>query len=386
MYQYRLPEQDNSNDAILAALMCHEEDNSESIMMQIVNDARIAQKLNCMQYIDCKQENENQDAHQMKLSTSGAAILLVNRFLEQIQEVLLCYPEFVGRIAPVSIDDMIPIVERLKDTKNQMKDCYGDLLNDETMIDFTVDIGYHYTDARHIDQISIDGLLTRTEQQVMNDIQPTFRKDTLAFGDGIYTGNNPFAFTKYGEIGLIVARLKGRIVKRVRNEHSFEHTQPVEEDSYDTIYANAYRPTKKSHYWDQQVLSHSSQCIPIVQYDSFMIQRKFHTDNIISSSTDDNCNRGNCCIVDLHERLQNVIDEILNDGIPTRINIPLNVVSAITFESKSKSEYAVFRIDSILNESMELSATEFHIHSIRNNEESMGELSSTEFGTSDIDN
>jgi hypothetical protein len=289
---------------------------TENIRMQILADEQIAKSLiNLDDFVE-EEEKEVEDSRRMRMSISGTAILLVNRFIEQIQDVLLCYPEFIEQIGPVGVDGMVSIAERLIETKNRMTDTYFD--PDDVMIDLTVDIGYHYTDMKNLNRISMEGLLNRTEQQQYNDKLPSYRTNNAAFGDGIYTANNAFVFQKYGNIGLLVARLKGKIVEYDTFESSIVdlHEMP----NYDTISANKRSRSTISHYWEEQILSHSSQCIPIVQYDASIIQKKFDvTDENSNSSLDESCyNRGNCCIVDLHERLQQVIDELLNDGIPTK--------------------------------------------------------------------
>lgn len=65
-------------------------------------------------------------------------------------------------------------------------------------IDNNVDIGFHYTSAECIDKIKKYGLLTAQERTAHElGITP----HGANFGTGVYTGNNPFAFRQYGNVG-----------------------------------------------------------------------------------------------------------------------------------------------------------------------------------------
>jgi hypothetical protein len=61
--------------------------------------------------------------------------------------------------------------------------------------------GYHNTKPDAMSHITTKGLMTRSERGT--------HAAGLAFGDGIYTANNPFAFQHFGPVGLLVARLQG---------------------------------------------------------------------------------------------------------------------------------------------------------------------------------
>ena len=80
----------------------------------------------------------------------------------------------------------------------------------KAQVDSHVDIAYHYTRSQNLRRIRQDGLLTKADRDKMNIATSTHG---LAFGDGVYTGNNPFAFTSYGDCGLMIARLKGVTVR-----------------------------------------------------------------------------------------------------------------------------------------------------------------------------
>jgi hypothetical protein len=81
-----------------------------------------------------------------------------------------------------------------------------------------VDVGYHFTDMRGLDQIRTDGLLTQFERESNNIASRQFHG--ASFGDGVYTGNNPFAFCGYEDTGLLVVRLKGNMYCKKSNASS----------------------------------------------------------------------------------------------------------------------------------------------------------------------
>lgn len=65
-------------------------------------------------------------------------------------------------------------------------------------IDTHVDIGFHYTKSEFIGEIQKHGLLTVKERTARGLQIP---RNGATFGEGIYTGNNPFAFRHYGNVG-----------------------------------------------------------------------------------------------------------------------------------------------------------------------------------------
>jgi hypothetical protein len=61
-----------------------------------------------------------------------------------------------------------------------------------------VDLGYHYTQGGNIANIRSHGLLTSADRQT-NNVKAAPRG--AVFGDGIYTANNSFNFSNYGDTG-----------------------------------------------------------------------------------------------------------------------------------------------------------------------------------------
>eukprot|EP00957_Ditylum_brightwellii_P170722 12994710-Ditylum_brightwellii.AAC.1 len=104
-----------------------------------------------------------------------------------------------GEIAPVATDDMVYTCEKLLQCQETFRK-----LNLPTH----VSVAYHYTHQRSIDKIQQHGLLSKNER---NDIMIRENKfHGEAFGNGIYTANNPCAFKRFGEVGLLVATLLGK--------------------------------------------------------------------------------------------------------------------------------------------------------------------------------
>jgi len=72
---------------------------------------------------------------------------------------------------------------------------------------WTVDTGYHYTNAGNRNEIDRHGLLTPGDRK-QRSVQPVY-ENGQAYGPGIYLANSPYAHSSYGSTGLVCARLKG---------------------------------------------------------------------------------------------------------------------------------------------------------------------------------
>mmetsp|Transcript_13666 Transcript_13666/g.31764 ORF Transcript_13666/g.31764 Transcript_13666/m.31764 type:complete len:133 (-) Transcript_13666:341-739(-) len=68
-----------------------------------------------------------------------------------------------------------------------------------------VTLGYRFTDSVNMRSIRQHGLQTRAEQK--RNRTKSSRTGGATFGNGIYLGNNPDAFSGYGDVGLFVAIL-----------------------------------------------------------------------------------------------------------------------------------------------------------------------------------
>ena len=186
------------------------------------------------------------------------------------------------KVAPT--DDLVFCVARVLDLQAEFRSAGKDC---------TIDIGFHYTTAMNMLRIRQDGLLTKAERDTAN-IQAASLGAT--FGDGIYTGNNPFSYHAFcgGDQGLFVARLKGS----------------TEESSPDTVVG------RKGDTDEVCVLKQSSQCAVLVQ---------FHSDLVLT--TIDDC-IGNKMVHAYHCSLQAIVDDCFNDG--ATIEVPKVVPSEVT--------------------------------------------------------
>jgi deltex-like protein len=133
----------------------------------------------------------------------------------------------------------------------------------------------------------MNGLLTRSEREA-NQIHTRFNGDSL--GDGVYTGNNPFAFHKFkhSDVGILVARLRGQTGTR------------TDQDGVDTA-------VKRPGTFSETVVPGSScQCVALVSFSSALISQIKTT-------------RGSDLIHEYHCQLQEVVDEIFNGGKMTDV-------------------------------------------------------------------
>mmetsp|Transcript_782 Transcript_782/g.1276 ORF Transcript_782/g.1276 Transcript_782/m.1276 type:complete len:139 (+) Transcript_782:473-889(+) len=113
-----------------------------------------------------------------------------------------------------------------------------------------------------------------------------------AFGNGIYTANNPCAFRRYGEVGLLVATLLGK-VQRMFGRNDGADANTVIGNKRETIYRGSIP------YHDEIVLRQSSQCLPLMQYKSHLA----HDDLIWT----------------YHIELQKLVDNFFNGEAPTEL-------------------------------------------------------------------
>ena len=150
-----------------------------------------------------------------------------------------------------------------------------------------------------MEAIRTNGLLTKGERD-NRKIQSASIHGSV-FGDGLYTANNPTAFSNYGEVGLLVGRLQGHTVRvprsLPRNASIATNTiigdkllmaQPVDGEGW---------PTTDSYH--EVVLQSSAQCLPMVKYDRVLLQREPD---------------GRKCIQYFQQSLQAILDELFNIG------------------------------------------------------------------------
>lgn len=178
----------------------------------------------------------------------------------------------------LGIDDMMYTVELLMDTQANFS---FDMINK----DITVDIGYHYTRSENLERIKTNGLLTKADRDTQR-VASNFNGSV--WGDGIYTGNNPFAFSNFGDTGLLVARLKGAVSPARPGGIRFQGDTAI---------------VSKGTNVEMVILRQSKQCVPLL---------KFKKPSMPNGNT-------HISICEAHRRLQRVVDTYFNDGARTTL-------------------------------------------------------------------
>jgi hypothetical protein len=217
----------------------------------------------------------------------GRVYVFVERVIMALEEILVSsrgqkdsQSAETAQIRAVATDAMFDFAQRLLEKQEEFRKAGKPAV---------VDLGYHYTEKSNMENIRTGGLMTRTERK-KNNIK-TARKHGSFFGDGVYTGNNPIAFTQYGTAGLLVARLKGQSRWILHIESPIRGHRTI-----DTVVGNkGYGP-----FYDEVVLAESSQCLPIVEFPTSLITRSLR-------STDTNNP-----LVKIEMKMQQVVDELFN--------------------------------------------------------------------------
>lgn len=177
-----------------------------------------------------------------------------------------------------SFNQVFYLVERLAATQAEFKTSGKSAI---------VDIGYHYTTEINIPKIQERGLLTRDER---NSLSIKSKFNGAIHGNGIYLGNNPFAFCNgpFGQVGLLVARLRGVEAR------SYQHRHWEGEFDVDT-------KTNGDGFKQMVILRTSRQCVPLASFSSEMLDM------------DDDEAPGNARVYNLHLCLQSLLDKYFNE-------------------------------------------------------------------------
>mmetsp|Transcript_18956 Transcript_18956/g.32470 ORF Transcript_18956/g.32470 Transcript_18956/m.32470 type:complete len:476 (-) Transcript_18956:230-1657(-) len=243
--------------------------------------------------IQQREDREAESVAMMMISPAGCAWKLVEEILFLHDELMTLDGMTNLSLAPIATDDIVFLAERFIE-------CRMDFGTDGRPTDVTC--GYHYTNQNNLDAIRQDGLLSRPERVARNVGQQT---GGAYFGDGIYTGRNPQAFQNFGNVGLLVAILKG-------NERNVRNAEPPN-PAINTVIGNKVFPKTEGHgsgrnlddkktYNDEVVLRTSSQCLPLFSFS----MRRYTYDNGQNKDWDN--------IWTCHERLQGVLDRFFNEG------------------------------------------------------------------------
>ena len=239
------------------------------------NDRKYAQQLQLEEAKIRREVMQDIQQRAMLQTNFGKAVILIERIIELIENLKRTEPDMASaNFETIAKDEMVIFAERLLEKQDDFK---------AKGLPTTVDIGYHYTSNESINGIKKHGLLTKTDRKEKSiDV----RAHGLSFGDGIYTSNNPDSFTKYGNVGLIVARLQGAVV-RVPFHDSQRSTL-----GKNTVIGNKRSDWPKSDAFNEVVLKSSDQCLPLIRYNS----------------------RDKALIGKCSEHLKLVIDEIFNQN------------------------------------------------------------------------
>jgi hypothetical protein len=228
---------------------------------------------------------EDNDTEDMSSNFWGVAWDFVQAVLEE-HKLLLASESGEGaeaiQMETIGSDDMIFSVERLLEAKKLFKFALKPTF---------VDIGYHYTRSENLSHIKTNGLLTKAERCQRG---VTSNYNGSRYGDGIYTSSNPFAFTKYGDIGVMVARLRGfEAGAKKGSSPLLADTAVVDRDGHN----------------EMLILKRSCQCVPLLKFKRAPLTR------------DASVEESDRAIWDAHSRLQAIIDKHFHNGRPTAIKL-----------------------------------------------------------------
>jgi hypothetical protein len=192
-------------------------------------------------------------------------------------------------MTPMGIDEMMHSALRFLTLRNEFA-------NDKKPID--VDVGYHYTRPENLKSIVQNGLLSRRE---LNRCQ--VKPAGIAghsYGDGVYIAKDPISFAnRYGKLCIMTAR--GMWGNRISLPEPLRLGEIEEAMDMDT------RLVQTDAGQEFAVLKRSSQCLPIFSfrasltgYDAPLFCR---------------------IVLCYHEKVQAVLDEILQQTTPTELPI-----------------------------------------------------------------
>jgi nitroreductase len=185
-------------------------------------------------------------------------------------------------MTPMGIDEMMHSALRFLTLRNEFA-------KDEKPVD-DVDVGYHYTSPEHWNSIVQDGLWSSHER-------PDLARGNT-WGNGVYIAKDPISFSKgFGTLGILTAR--GKWGNRIGMPDLLQYG--VVEPSIDTRLVQ----TKEGREF--VVLQRSSQCLPIFSFQASMTGYDAPLFRRI--------------VFCYHEKVQAVLDEILEHTTPTQLPI-----------------------------------------------------------------
>lgn len=293
LHQQDLPAQGSSQDEAIAQSLQQLElewNNGQVLYSENTEDDAI---LAATLYEDDQRKNDEEYA--MQQSLDGRAWLCINQVLDLDGRLSTSS----AGLTTVSVDDMVFLC------KNFMQ-CAHDF--ESNGWPSNVILAYHYTRSACMDDIRQDGLMTHEDRRRTYSSN-TARGRKSYFGEGIYTATNPFAFSHFGDCGLLVAVLLGntaRVTCRNRtttvsnlggvintvigNKNLFE--LPANGDISD-----------ETKFTDELVLQKSSQCLPLMRFDKSLVDTE----------------QGRDAVWKYHQELQILIDRVFNGGVTTEL-------------------------------------------------------------------
>ena len=161
-----------------------------------------------------------------------------------------------------------------------------------------VTLAYHYTRSNRMDSIKQDGLMTLADRKKAYNIS----HGVGVFGDGVYTATNPFAFRRFGDVGLLVAIIQGHATRVPFDTRAIQDMPRINTKigNKALIQING-QITDAIKYTDELVLRESKQCLPLMRFDTAYV----------SSQT------GQDAVWMYHQELQKLLDSTFNKGVPT---------------------------------------------------------------------
>ena len=216
-------------------------------------------------------------------------------------------------ISNVAVDNLVYFVQNLLRCQDNYRLCGKGT---------HVDIGYHYTNSKNLKSIGENGLLSRPERAQRGISEHQFRG--ASYGDGIYTGNNPFAYSSYGRngVGLLVLRLKGQtnLSSLPRATMKFKKSSALPRIPEIVTLQRADTTIAKSKQFTEMVILHNTfQCVPVFLFpQEVILPPATMPNNTIPSRF---INPDGLAVWHYHTELQSLVDRYFNDNVPTKVNI-----------------------------------------------------------------
>lgn len=280
-------------------------------------DARLARQIKEEEEQQIKERKE-QEKKAMYHGETGRAFLLVEKVLQGYHKILEDKDDGLfqvanpletakkGNLCSFGKDDMVYLAEK-------MMKCQADFKAKNKPIQ--VEIAYHYTQKERLHSIRQDGLL----------VSKNLARHGATYGNGIYVGNNPYAFRPYGDTGLLMAIIKG-------TEHRLASSKEREaitttHSGINTVIGNKVgRDGAREPGFDEIVLQESCQVLPLMRFSKDLID--------LSCLLSHN---GNSLLWKFHVKMQELLDDFFQNPTPV---LPIRVVPTAAALQRLASAFA----------------------------------------------